>query len=117
MGDKLSFLGPKAFIGKKSSRNTDVKVIQKQQIVGMHKNLTPDTRQQPNNRENKLAFTSDSHAIKIKDAQDFSNEIASPTITNKNMNVKLINRSQLVETSYADRQQITITIVEEGDST
>jgi hypothetical protein len=33
------------------------------------------------------------------------------------MNVKLINRSQLVETSYADRQQITITIVEDGDLT
>jgi hypothetical protein len=33
------------------------------------------------------------------------------------MNVKLINRNQYVEASYADRQQITITIVEDGDST
>jgi hypothetical protein len=115
MGDKLSFLGPKAFIGRKPSRNTDVKLNQKP-IVGIHNNFTPEARQ-PNNRENKLAFTSESHAIKIKDSQDDSNESASPTITQKNMNVKLINRSQLVETSYADRQQITITIVEDGDLT
>ena len=68
MGDKLSFLRPKAFIGKKPSRNTDVKLNQKP-IVGIHNYLTPDVRQ-PNNNENRLAFTSDSHAIKIKDSQD-----------------------------------------------
>ena len=79
MGDKLSFLGPKAFIGRKPSRNTDVKLNQKP-IVGIHNNFTPEARQ-PNNRENKLAFTSDSHAIKIKDSQDDSNEGGSPSIT------------------------------------
>ena len=52
MGDKLSFLGPKAFIGRKPSRNTDVVKLNQKPIVGIHNNFTPEVVvRQPNNRE------------------------------------------------------------------
>lgn len=85
-----------------------------------HQHHSPDVRSGSHNNVDILAPISlkDTHNIRVRDSQETINDTeggVSPIIPRKS-NVKMVNRGNVME-STTNRQQITITIVEDADQT